>query len=35
MQIYVTTNQSPGDVFTLDADKLLPVKGKMEILTGK
>ena len=34
-QIYVMTNQSPGDVFTLEGERLLAVKEKMETLTGK
>jgi Domain of unknown function (DUF4340) len=31
-QIFATTNRSPGEVFTIDGDRLLPVKEKREAL---
>jgi hypothetical protein len=31
-QIFAATNQSPGDVFTIDGERLLGVKEKMEAL---
>ena len=34
-QIYVMTNQLPEDVFTIEGERLLPVKEKMETLVGK
>lgn len=34
-QIYVTTNQAPGEVFTIDGERLLPVKDRAAALLAK